>query len=85
MSIDKETDCTTASLHAKGGSRSAGYVLALLAFLTCPCHLPIWLVLFAGSAFGAVLNENLVIAGVILIVVFILSGLGAIRRLKNPW
>jgi mercuric ion transport protein len=83
MSIDKEIDCSTASAHANGGSRSVGYVLASLAFLTCPCHLPIWLVLFAGSAFGAILSENLVIAGIILIVVFILSGLGAIRRLNK--
>jgi len=84
MSIDKEIDCTTASLNAKGGSRPAGYVLALLAFLTCPCHLPIWLVLFAGSAFGAILSENLVTAGIILIVVFIPSGLGAMRRINEP-
>ncbi len=83
MSIDKKIDCTTASRHAKGGSRPVGYLLALLAILTCPCHLPIWLILFAGSAFGAVLNENLIIAGVILIVVFFLCGLGAIRRLKD--
>lgn len=66
------------------GSRAAGYALALLAFLTCPCHLPIWLVLFAGSAFGAILSENLVTAGVILILIFILSGLGALRRLNKP-
>jgi len=83
MSIDKISGCTTSSRQAAGGSRSAGYLLALLAFLTCPCHLPIWLVLFGGSAFGAILSENLVIAGVILIVVFILSGLGAIRRLNK--
>ncbi len=60
-----------------------GYLLGVLAFLTCPCHLPIWLVLFSGSAFGAVLSENLVIAGAILVVVFILSGMSAIRRLNN--
>lgn len=83
MYIDKEIDCTTTSDHATGGSRTVGYILALLAFLTCPCHLPIWLVLFAGSAFGAVLNENLITAGIILIVVFFLAGLGAIRRLKK--
>ncbi len=84
MSINKEIDCTTASLHAKSGSRPLGYALALLAFLTCPCHLPIWLVLFAGSAFGAILSENLITAGVILILIFILSGLGALRRLNTP-
>ena len=77
-------NCVTSSRHAARVSRPLGYLLALLAFLTCPCHLPIWLVLFAGSTFGAVLNENLMIAGVILIVVFILCSVGAIRRLKNP-
>ena len=84
MSIETKLGSNTPSRHATGGRRPVGYLLALLAFLTCPCHLPIWLVLFAGSAFGAVLNENLMIAGVILIVVFSLCGLGAIRRLKNP-
>ena len=79
-----KSGCSTSPRPATGGSRPLGYLLALLAFLTCPCHLPIWLVLFAGSTFGALLNENLMIAGVILIVVFILCGVGAIRRLKNP-
>ena len=79
-----KSDSIASPRPATGGSRLRGYLLALLAFLTCPCHLPIWLVLFAGSTFGAVLNENLMIAGVILIVVFILSSVGAIRRLKNP-
>ncbi len=84
MFIDRKLDRTTSPPQATAGSRPLGYLLALLAFLTCPCHLPIWIVLFAGSAFGAVLNENLMIAGVILIVVFILSGVGAMRRLKKP-
>jgi mercuric ion transport protein len=84
MFIDKKLDHTTSPRQTTAGSRPLGYLLALLAFLTCPCHLPIWIVLFAGSAFGAVLNENLMIAGVILIVVFILCGVGAMRRLKKP-
>ena len=84
MSIETKLGSNTPSRHATGDRRPVGYLLALLAFLTCPCHLPIWLVLFAGSAFGAVLSENLMIAGAILVVVFILSGMGAIRRLKTP-
>ena len=84
MSIDLKSGCATSPQPATAGSRPIGYLLATLAFLTCPCHLPIWLVLFTGSAFGAVLSENLVIAGAILVAVFILSGMGAIRRLKTP-
>ena len=83
MSIDLESGGATSPQHATAANRATGYLLATLAFLTCPCHLPIWLVLFAGSAFGAVLSENIMIAGAILVVVFILSGMGAIRRLKN--
>ena len=83
MPVDRNLDCAASRQPATAGSRPLGYLLALLAFLTCPCHLPIWLVLFGGSAFGALLNENLMVAAAILIVVFILSGAAAIHRLKN--
>ena len=82
--IDKNLGCADPQRHVAAGRRPSGYLLALLAFLTCPCHLPIWLMLFGGSAFGAVLNENLMVAGAILIVAFILSGAAAIRRLNTP-
>jgi len=39
--------------------RKKGYVLLVTAALTCPCHLPIFLALLAGTTLGAVLRQNL--------------------------
>lgn len=35
--------------------RAAGFVIA---GLTCPCHLPIYLALLGGTALGGVIREN---------------------------
>ena len=32
-----------------------------LAALTCPCHVPIYLAIFGGTALGAFLSENLLL------------------------
>ena len=39
--------------------RKKGYALLVTAALTCPCHLPIFLALLAGTTLGAVLERNL--------------------------
>jgi mercuric ion transport protein len=38
------------------------YLMAALAIVTCPCHLPVLLVLLGGTALGAVLSEHLAVA-----------------------
>jgi mercuric ion transport protein len=52
-----------------------GYVAGAVAFVACPCHLPITLPLLialtAGTAFGAWLEHNIVTAGLISTTVFI--------------
>ncbi len=50
-----------------------GYLLLGLAFVTCPCHIPVLLVLLAGTSLGAYLKENLVLSGITLTGVFIAS------------
>lgn len=51
------------------------YVAGVVAFIACPCHLPLTLPLLisltAGTAFGAWLAHNTVLVGVIATVAFI--------------
>lgn len=51
-----------------------------LAVLTCPCHIPILIFLFSGTAFGAFLSDHIVVAVVVLVVLFLIC-LGAAMRL----
>jgi len=52
-----------------------GYVAGVVAFVTCPCHLPIiWpilLTLTAGTAFGAWLAANMLLVGIMMTVTFL--------------
>lgn len=52
-----------------------GYVAGAIAFITCPCHLPITLPLLigltAGTAFSGWLAKNIFLVGVISTVIFI--------------
>ncbi len=50
-----------------------GYLMLGVAFLTCPCHLPVLLVLLAGTGVGAYLKENLLLAGIAVTGVFVTS------------
>lgn len=59
------------------------YITALLAVLTCPCHLPILLLLLSGTAAGAFLQENTAVAVGLLLPVFVLSLIAAWRLLEK--
>ncbi len=60
-----------------------GYLLAGLAIVTCPCHLVIVVPLLSGTVAGAFLNEHIVVASLLLLLVFILSSVGALRLLRS--
>ena len=60
-----------------------GYVYALLAVVTCPCHLPIFAVLLSGSAVGAFLSDHFGTALTIFSVLFIFSLVAAVRVLRG--
>jgi len=51
------------------------YIAGIVAFIACPCHLPLTLPLLisltAGTAFGAWLVQNTILVGVISTVAFI--------------
>ncbi len=65
------------------------YVAGVVAFIACPCHLPITLPLLisltAGTAFGAWLAQNTVLVGAISTIAFI-GGLAlAYRWVNQPY
>ncbi len=57
--------------------------MAALAFLTCPCHLPILLLLLSGTAAGTFLSQNLGLAFMLLLPVFLLSAVATWRLLDK--
>lgn len=59
------------------------YFMGSLAVLTCPCHLPILLLLLSGTAAGAFLSENIGLAAVMLLPVFLLSAIVTWRLLDR--
>ena len=81
-----ETKETAAAQAATGGESPAkglmGKVLLGAAFLTCPCHLPVYLILFGGTALGGYLSENKALVVVALTVVFLFSLLSGWKMVK---
>jgi len=65
------------------GRSLKGYLLAGLAVVTCPCHLVIVLPLLSGTVAGAFLSEHIIIASLSLLLVFILSLVGASHILRS--
>ena len=62
-------DTTNTTSSARGVMT---YVMGAIAVLTCPCHLPILLLLLSGTTAGAFLSQNLGIAFLLLLPVFLL-------------
>ncbi len=71
---------TTVSEESSQSRR--GYLYALLAVVTCPCHLPVFALLFSGSAVGAFLSDNFATALTIFSLLFIFSLTLAVRALR---
>lgn len=58
-------------------------VTAFLTVLSCPCHIPILLVLLSGTAAGAFLSENTGTAVMVLLVIFLISLVATFRLLDK--
>ena len=71
------------TLEQSKGRSLKGYLLAGFAVVTCPCHLVIALSLLSGTVAGAFLSEHIVVASLSLLLVFILSSVGAFRLLRS--
>ena len=55
------------------------YVMAAIAVITCPCHLPILLLALAGTGFGAALKDHLGLAAIAFTLLFVVSAWTALR------
>lgn len=62
--------------------RISAYLFTALALVTCPCHLPILLVLLAGTMAGAYFSEHWGIA-LALTTLFVLSVTRALRTIGS--
>ena len=63
-----------------------GYLNLAIAALTCPCHIPIYLAILGGTAYGVFLRDNifLIIAGLAVIFLITLSrGLKLVNQDKE--
>ena len=59
-----------------------GYLLLGLAIVTCPCHLPILLLVIAGTGMAGVLTQYLGLAILALTAIFLVSLVWGLRILK---
>ncbi len=60
------------------------YLMAALAIATCPCHLPVLLVVLGGTALGAALSEYAAVVMLAPSVLFALSAWAAFRMFSQP-
>ncbi len=77
-----KTKLPITNLREEASSRRRGRVYAILALITCPCHLPILAVLLSGSAVGAFLNDHFAMAITIFSLLFVCSLVAAVRALR---
>jgi mercuric ion transport protein len=59
------------------------YFLLGLAMVTCPCHLPLLLVVLAGTGLAGVLSQHFGAAFLILSAIFVTSLLSGLKALKK--
>jgi len=59
--------------------RIGTYLFTALALMTCPCQLPVWIALLAGTTAGAYLSEHWGIAALALTALFALCARRALR------
>ncbi len=55
------------------------YLMAAIAVLACPCHLPIWLALLSGTALAGVISDHVGLAFAALTLLFVVSVWAAVR------
>ncbi len=53
------------------------------AFLTCPCHIPIYIAIFGGTALGSFFTQNLTLALLLLTALFVVSLIMGLKVLKT--
>jgi len=64
---------------AEGGAK--GYLYAVIAVITCPCHLPLTALFLGGTAAGALFAEYFILFIVLMGIVSLISFVAAARIL----
>ena len=83
MSGEIREEAMTAQTAGGDSKRGfAGKILLGTAALTCPCHIPIYLVLFGGTALGGYLSENMGLAIAALSAYFFFALFVGLRMVK---
>lgn len=59
------------------------YAWAVLAVVSCPCHLPLLAIALAGTGMGALLSKHGVIAALLLAALFLLALNRALRAFRD--
>ena len=60
-----------------------GYISLAIAALTCPCHLPIYLAIFGGTALGVFLRDNILLLIFGLAAIFLLTLTRGLKLIKQ--
>ncbi|MBI4589690.1 MAG: mercury resistance protein [Candidatus Rokubacteria bacterium] len=60
-----------------------GYLLLGLAFITCPCHLPLLLAVLAGTGLAGALSQYFGLVFLVLSVIFVSSLIYGLKVLKG--
>ncbi len=67
----------------KQPQRRKGYINLAIAAFTCPCHVPIFLVILGGTAFGIFLRDNIFLIILGLTAIFLLTFTRGIKLIKE--
>lgn len=59
-----------------------GYLLLGVAFVTCPCHLPLLMAVLAGTGLAGALSQYFGLAFLVLSVIFLFSLIYGLKVLK---
>ncbi len=60
-----------------------GYLNLAIAALTCPCHIPIYLAIFGGTALGVFLRDNILLLIFGLAAIFLLTFTRGLKLIKE--
>ncbi|MFQ5853157.1 MAG: mercury resistance protein [Candidatus Binatia bacterium] len=67
----------------KQPQRRKGYVNLAIAAVTCPCHVPVYLAVLGGTAFGVFMKDNIILLILGLTAIFLLTLTRGLRLVKE--
>ncbi len=67
----------------KQPQRRKGYMNLAIAAVTCPCHVPVYLAVLGGTAFGVFMKDNIILLILGLTAIFLLTLTRGLRLVKE--